>query len=97
MNCGRYSGDAGDSLSRQSGNKFSTHDNDNDAYGKNCALIFKGAWWYKDCHDSNLNGKYLKGTTESYADGVVWKHWREYHYSLRSTEMKIRPTGYLRT
>ncbi|XP_076063822.1 microfibril-associated glycoprotein 4-like [Oratosquilla oratoria] len=96
MNCGRYNGDAGDSLSRHSGQKFSTHDNDNDVYGKSCAVMFKGAWWYKDCHDSNLNGKYLKGTTESFADGVVWEHWRGHHYSLRSSEMKIRPSAYLR-
>ncbi|XP_076063812.1 microfibril-associated glycoprotein 4-like [Oratosquilla oratoria] len=97
MNCGRYTGDAGDSLSYHSGRKFSTHDNDNDEDKRNCAVTYKGAWWYKSCHESNLNGKYLKGTTESTGDGVVWHHWRGGHYSLRSSEMKIRPSAYLRT
>ncbi|XP_076063821.1 microfibril-associated glycoprotein 4-like [Oratosquilla oratoria] len=97
MNCGRYTGDAGDSLSVHSGHMFSTHDNDNDPHPTNCAARYKGAWWYENCHSSNLNGKYLKGPTESYADGVVWYHWREYHYSLRRTEMKIRPSAHLRT
>ncbi|XP_076063331.1 microfibril-associated glycoprotein 4-like [Oratosquilla oratoria] len=97
MNCGRYTGDAGDSLSGHSGYKFTTHDSDNDVHGENCAVKYKGAWWYKKCHTSNLNGKYLKGTTESFADGVVWKNWRGHHYSLRSSEMKIRLSAYLST
>ncbi|XP_076063817.1 microfibril-associated glycoprotein 4-like [Oratosquilla oratoria] len=96
MNCGRYTGDAGDSLSSHSGNKFTTHDNDNDLSEGNCASSFKGAWWYNECHASNLNGKYLKGPTESYADGVAWFSWRGHHYSLRSVEMKIRPCASLK-
>ncbi|XP_076063820.1 techylectin-5A-like [Oratosquilla oratoria] len=97
MNCGRYTGDAGDSLSVHSGHMFSTHDNDNDPHPTNCAASYKGAWWYEKCHSSNLNGKYLKGPTESFAEGVVWYHWRGHHYSLRRTEMKIRPSTYLMT
>ncbi|XP_076063344.1 microfibril-associated glycoprotein 4-like [Oratosquilla oratoria] len=97
MNCGRYTGDATDSLSGHSGHKFTTHDNDNDVAGENCAISYKGAWWYTQCHNSNLNGKYLKGVTESFADGVVWQHWRGYHYSLRTVEMKIRPCAFART
>ncbi|XP_076064367.1 microfibril-associated glycoprotein 4-like [Oratosquilla oratoria] len=98
MNCGsyKYTGDAGDSLSYHSAQKFSTHDNDNDEGTRNCAVSFSGAWWYKDCTHSNLNGKYRKGTTGSFPDGVLWRHWRGYHYSLRKTEMKIRPSPHLR-
>ena len=43
----------------------------------------------EDCHDSNLNGFY-HGTRASYADGVVWRAWRGYSYSLKFTEMKLR-------
>jgi ficolin len=88
---GRYTGNAGDSLSRQVGHKFSTHDQDNDAYGQSCATLYKGAWWYDKCHLSNLNGYYYAGNHTTYADGINWHSWTGYHYSLRLTEMKIKP------
>jgi len=73
------------------GTKFSAEDNDNDAWTKNCAKRFKGAWWYSACHNSNLNGLYLRGEHETFGNGVNWNHWKGYHYSLMRTEMKIRP------
>ncbi|CAL4091365.1 unnamed protein product, partial [Meganyctiphanes norvegica] len=85
-----YSGDAGDSFSRHDNMKFTTKDRDNDLYGSNCAVNFKGAWWYKDCHDSNLNGLYLSGNHSTHANGVNWRHWKGHNYSLKKTEMKIR-------
>lgn len=72
------------------GTKFSTVDKDNDAWSKNCAKRFSGAWWYSACHNSNLNGLYLKGHHESFGNGVNWFHWKGYHYSLKYSEMKIR-------
>lgn len=87
-----YSGDAGDSFTGQSGAKFSTKDRDLDSYSKSCAQEFKGAWWYTDCHGSNLNGFYYKGGPHgSYADGVNWAGWKGYNYSLKFVEMKVRP------
>ena len=73
------------------GMQFSTKDQDNDVHRDSCAQAYKGGWWYRACHHSNLNGLYLNGTTTSYADGVVWNRWRGYYYSLKFTEMKIRP------
>jgi len=72
------------------GTKFSTVDRDNDAWSKNCAERFSGAWWYSACHNSNLNGLYLRGEHESFGDGVNWYHWKGYHYSLKLTVLKIR-------
>ncbi|XP_033635483.1 tenascin-R-like isoform X1 [Asterias rubens] len=89
---GSYSGTAGDSLSVQNNQPFSTKDRDNDAWYRSCAQTYHGAWWYRDCHFSNLNGEYLRGTTTVYARGAVWRTWRGYRYSLRTSEMKIRPT-----
>ena len=70
--------------------KFTTKDNDNDQKRGNCAKRFKGAWWYKTCHRSNLNGLYLNGTHASYAEGVNWASFRGHYYSLKRTEMKVK-------
>lgn len=82
-----YEGTAGDSLTNHHGYQFRTKDRDN---SMSCAATFKGAWWYKTCHDSNLNGQYLNGSHQSFADGINWKAWHGYYYSLKATEMKIR-------
>ena len=90
LSIGGYSGNAGNSLSWHHGIKFSTRDRDNDVWSGNCAQSYKGAWWYRNCHQSNLNGQYLFGPQGSYAKGVNWYHWKGYNYSLKFTEMKLR-------
>ena len=84
---------AGDSLSLHRDMAFTTRDQDNDIYNGNCATDFKGAWWYEKCHSSNLNGCYRKGNHSSYADGVNWRDWRGYYYSVKRAEMKIKPVN----
>ena len=71
--------------------QFFTKDSDNDIKPDvNCAQMFKGAWWYCNCHHSNLNGLYLSGKHSSEADGVNWWPFRKYYYSLKRTEMKVK-------
>uniref|UniRef100_A0A1W7R9N8 Ryncolin n=1 Tax=Hadrurus spadix TaxID=141984 RepID=A0A1W7R9N8_9SCOR len=85
-----YSGDAGDSFLHHNGMKFTTKDVDNDGHVANCAQQFKGAWWYDNCHHSNLNGLYHEGNLTSHSIGINWYTWKGYEYSLPVVEMKIR-------
>lgn len=96
LSLGSYSGTAGDSLSSHRGQPFTTKDQDNDSYRRgNCAVLFKGAWWYSSgCHHSNLNGVYHHGKHSSHADGVNWYHWKGHNYSAKRAEMKIRPVTF---
>jgi len=83
------SGTAGDSLSYHNGKPFSTRDQDNDGHG--CPEYNRGGWWYNYCHYSNLNGKYHDEPHSAYGVGVNWCNWTGYYYSLKKTEMKMRP------
>ncbi|XP_023929912.1 fibrinogen C domain-containing protein 1-A-like [Lingula anatina] len=94
LTVGAYSGNAGNSLGPLNGQPFSTKDRDNDASPGNCAQKLKGAWWYKSCHASNLNGLYHLGDRSSSADGVNWGAFRGHKHSLKTTEMKLRPVGF---
>jgi len=93
LSLGSYSGTAGDSLGYHRGMAFTTKDRDNDRKpGGNCALVWKGAWWYSSCHHSNLNGLYLPGKISG--KGMVWSHWKNNDYSVKRSEMKIRPKDF---
>ncbi|KAE8583665.1 hypothetical protein XENTR_v10020614 [Xenopus tropicalis] len=86
-----YSGTAGDSMTYHNGRSFSTFDKDNDSAITNCALSYKGAFWYKNCHRVNLMGRY--GDT-NHSQGVNWFHWKGHEYSIQFAEMKIRPVSF---
>lgn len=91
-----YSGTAGDSFTYHNNAPFTTKDRKNDqAEGGNCAVVFRGAWWHVYCHLSNLNGDYLAGPHDSFANGVIWYTFRGYYYSLKDAVMKIRPTNFI--
>ncbi|KFV72707.1 Tenascin-R, partial [Dryobates pubescens] len=86
-----YSGTAGDSMTYHNGRAFSTFDKDNDSAITNCALSYKGAFWYKNCHRVNLMGRY---GDNSHSQGVNWFHWKGHEYSIQFAEMKLRPSSF---
>uniref|UniRef100_A0A8C9ANK0 Tenascin-R n=1 Tax=Prolemur simus TaxID=1328070 RepID=A0A8C9ANK0_PROSS len=88
LRIGVYNGTAGDSLSYHQGRPFSTEDRDNDVAVTNCAMSYKGAWWYKNCHRTNLNGKYGESR---HSQGINWYHWKGHEFSIPFVEMKMRP------
>ena len=88
LNIAGYTGTAGDSLTFHNGMQFSTKDSDNDQWSWNCATRLPGAWWYKGCGLSNLNGLYRSGLSGD--RGVVWKYFLNNWISLKFAQMKLR-------
>nr|XP_014436144.1 tenascin [Pelodiscus sinensis] len=86
-----YSGTAGDSMTYHNGRSFSTFDKDNDSAITNCALSYKGAFWYKNCHRVNLMGRY---GDNNHSQGINWFHWKGHEYSIQFAEMKLRPSSF---
>ena len=86
-----YSGTAGDSLAYHNYRAFSTKDRDNDGdSSRKCAVMYAGAWWFNDCYDSDLNGKYLINKQDN--RGIRWHHFRGI-LSLKFSEMKLRSSS----
>jgi hypothetical protein len=84
-------GEGGDSLTYHNGQAFSTYDKDQDLSTLNCAESFKGAWWYDDCHYSNLNGINYAVPDDS-GKGITWNDFTG--KSLKSVEMAINRLMY---
>ena len=79
-----YTGSAGDSLSFHYNMPFSTIDVDNDEYRGSCPIDHQGAWWFKSCYKSHLNGRYDKNKK-----GITWMSWKG-DLSLEEAAMKLR-------
>uniref|UniRef100_A0A8C3NA63 Uncharacterized protein n=1 Tax=Geospiza parvula TaxID=87175 RepID=A0A8C3NA63_GEOPR len=68
LRLGSYNGTAGDAMTSDNPNnmhdnmKFSTKDQDQDTYSKNCAYSYEGGWWYSSCYSVRLN----------YKGGLTW-------------------------
>ncbi|PIK44914.1 hypothetical protein BSL78_18220 [Apostichopus japonicus] len=90
---GEYSGDAdltntGSAMHYHLGMPFTTYDRDNDwDWNFNCARLKLGAWWYKECYESNLNGRYY---TPYPGEGITWYNLPGRRYHIKFSEMKIR-------
>ena len=88
LHISNYSGTAGDSLiNPHNNNQFSTKDARNDAGKYDCAKRHRGAWWYTDCDNSNLNGKWATNGNR----GMTWQTLNtDGDKSMAFTEMKVK-------
>ncbi|CAG5115878.1 unnamed protein product, partial [Candidula unifasciata] len=94
-----YHGNAGNSMTslweNHDGMPFSTKDKDNDGrFYDSCAGNHHGAWWFNNCFEAHLNGKYYhKGFHKDYfqRDGIQWNTIHMYS-SLKATQMMVKPT-----
>jgi len=89
--------------------KFSTYDQDNEKWTANsCAEERNAGWWfdwrdsYKRCSRSNVNGLYTMMAhsknvyDERYLERDAGVQWADFHgsiYSLKRTELKMKPYG----
>ncbi|KAJ8040514.1 Tenascin-X [Holothuria leucospilota] len=70
---------------------FNTPDSDHDDEPDyNCAVNYKGGWWYKNCYDANLNGIY--GLTDGDWAGICLhnRNTTEEICDITFVEMKLR-------
>ena len=80
-----YSGTAKDGLSIHN-QKFTTIDQDNGLGLSNCAVKYRGGWWYQNCGPVVLNGPYVP----SPRIGITWDKWKNRVHRLKRTTMKVR-------
>lgn len=76
-------------LSYHNGIPFSTYDRDISADG-DCAMRFRGGWWYDGCYEVNINGEYLRPGT-IYGQGLGMRYYCFTNYkTLKATRMMFR-------
>ena len=87
-----YSGTANDAMYYNSGQPFSTRENDNDgSSSRNCASHsqYYAPWWHKNCNHANLNGKYSSSRLSNVYSGIHWTQWKGAN-PMKKTNMEIR-------
>ena len=84
---------SGDSLGYHKDKALSTKDADHS--GGKCTVKYQGAWWFRNCHYANLNGRYIKEKEKvPSGDGIQWRKFTGLYGSLKAVNMKMRPAGF---
>ena len=79
---------SGDSLSYHKDEAFSTKDADHDSDSVSCSFRYHGAWWFRNCYYSHLNGRYYQRNESCLMDRGIW--WNTWMGPLKSVTMKMR-------
>ena len=78
-----YSGNAGDAMSYNNDRPFATKDH---GQVSQCAVDYRGAWWYYACTYAKLNGLYSASPDLNRRwEGIKWKR----HNWLKTSLMKM--------
>jgi len=78
-------------MAYHNGNAFTTQDRDNDVVRReNCAVKYKGAWWYNSCYAVNINGLYVGNKVDN--AGMGWSKFKG-NQSMKTTSMMMRRTS----
>ena len=87
-----FSGTATDGLKEHNKMKFSTKDRDNDKDSNgNCAKVWEGAWWFKSCYHSHLNGRHPSRTAVSdHRKFLSWYPFSNDFGGWSISEMKVK-------
>ena len=103
LNADGYWGNAGNGFSftngpRHNGMKFTTMDVDNDEDpNSNCAVSYRGGWWYSGCHSCQLNAIYPRDVNNS-PSFMSWRPIDNKYGNIFFSEMKItRESNYFHT
>ncbi|XP_069103069.1 fibrinogen-like protein A [Argopecten irradians] len=91
-----FSGNATyDGMGYDDGDQFTTYDNDNDVWGGgNCAVDRHGAWWYRFCSHSNLNGPYVQDTGDDWESMWWWEFYSgRYNVPMMRSRMMVKHPG----
>lgn len=88
-----FEGNVSDSFLYHNQMYFSTYDSANDHSGDiPCALSHGSGWWWNNCLESNLNGRYSVDPLNTHYTGIIWEQWLG-DYSLKASTMMIRPVA----
>uniref|UniRef100_T1JHV0 Fibrinogen C-terminal domain-containing protein n=1 Tax=Strigamia maritima TaxID=126957 RepID=T1JHV0_STRMM len=95
LTVGNFTGDVEDCFSSyHNGVLFSTIDSNNAGHkSRECARHQGegGGWWYDNCYMVKLNSIFYPQGDVDRGQGVQWRCWSGYWYSLKHVEMKVRP------
>ena len=90
LNIYGFQGNVPDDLSHNNGMNFATYDRPDP---NQCAAHQGGGWWYNYCTFALPTGRYYHGgpytPTGGYYDGIYWKDWLGYGYSLKFISMTL--------